>query len=162
MWKTQKLHSTQHGTVWLWWRRATGLCPHDWLEEAPPGVLIPGALQRREAAMQDGGHRECLVPLSGVGAAGSLTCRSCAVAEALSDQVQKLWEAMSSLNNIGKDKEEKTESSQWHLQSYTVQGRGGKDSLVMDGNSRVAENLWLLASGRRVLLCPQIWSSESV
>ena len=75
-------------------------------------VLGPGALQRREAATQDWGHRECLVPLPGAGAAGGLTSRSCAVAEALSDQVQKLWEEISRLNSIGKEEVVTTESSQ--------------------------------------------------
>lgn len=35
-----------------------------------------GPLQRREAAVQDWGYRECLVLLPGDGAAGGLTCRS--------------------------------------------------------------------------------------
>lgn len=43
-----------------------------------------------------------LVLLPGDGAAGGLTCRSCAVAEALSDQVPELWEKISRLHSIGK------------------------------------------------------------
>lgn len=75
-------------------------------------VLGRSAIQRREAAMQDWGHRQCLVLLPGAGSAGGLTCGSNAVAEALSYQVQELREEMSRLNSIGKDEEVTTGSSQ--------------------------------------------------
>lgn len=51
--------------------------------------------------MQDWGHGECLVLLPGDGAAGGLTCRHRAVAEALSGQILELWEEMSRLDSTG-------------------------------------------------------------
>jgi len=74
-------------------------------------VIGPGALQRREAATQDWGHWECLVRLPGVGASCGLTCRSCAVAKAISDHEEELWEEMSRLNSMKKE-EVRTGSSQ--------------------------------------------------
>lgn len=58
----------------------------------PQGVRAfgHGPLQGREAAMHGWSHRMCLVLLPRDGAAGGLTRRSCAAAEALSDQVLEL------------------------------------------------------------------------
>lgn len=71
----------------------------------PQGVRAfgHGPLQRRETAMQGWGHTVCLVLLPGDGAAGGLTCRSCTVPEAWSDQVPELWEEPSSLDSIGNE-----------------------------------------------------------
>lgn len=69
----------------------------------PQGLRAFGhsPLQRREAAVQGWGHMLCLALLPGDGAAGGLTCRSCAMPEARSDQVLELWEGTSRLDSIG-------------------------------------------------------------
>lgn len=79
----------------------------DGLEETSPGSRSPYVVYCRGGRLttQDGDHGECWVLLPGAGAAGGLTCRRCAVVEALSDQVQELCEEMSRLNSIGKDEE---------------------------------------------------------
>lgn len=157
--ETQKLCSMQHGTVWLWWWHATGLCSHDWLEEAFPRSQSPWPW----CTPEEGGCHTGLGPQGVPGAAPwGWSCWWPHLQELCCGWGTK-WPGTGAVGGC-----EQTEYHQegWRgdnrvftvtLQSYTVQGRRGRDSLVVDGDSQDAESLWLLASGRRVLLCPQIW-----
>lgn len=106
-----------------------------------------GVLQRREAATQDGDHGECWVLLPRAGAAGGLTCRRCAVVEALSHQVQELCEEVSRLNSIGKDEEVTAGSSRWR----------GRATWCEEGG---AETVWWMETPKVLKACDFLHQEE--